>query len=187
MVELELYFADNQPACLGGVHEEFIHAPRLDNQFSAYTSVQALVDSLPTLKDDPYVRIVCLYDHEEIGSRSMQGANSAYTAGLFRRVAEALSTEMPAGERGCLFECTMAKSFLLSADQAHAVHPGWPEKHEPAHKPGFHQGMVLKHHASQNYATNGLTSAIVKEVARRRQVPIQVRKKRLPTPLPPSL
>lgn len=174
LVDLELYFADCRPACLGGVHEEFIHAPRLDNQFSAYTATQALVNSLPSLKDDSLVRIVCLYDHEEVGSRSMQGANSVYSSQLLHRVFEALASNWSSTEPS-LFERTMAASFLLSADQAHAVHPSWPEKHEPAHKPAFHQGMVLKHHCSQNYATNGLTSAIVKEVARRNQVPLQVR------------
>uniref|UniRef100_A0A5K3F8B4 Aspartyl aminopeptidase n=2 Tax=Mesocestoides corti TaxID=53468 RepID=A0A5K3F8B4_MESCO len=180
LVELELYLADTQPARIGGIHEEFIHAPRLDNQFCSYTSIQALVNSLPSLKEDSYVRVVCLYDHEEIGSRSTQGANSLFTESLFRRITDALSVEAEGGGGGgvntaasCLFERTMARSFILSADQAHAVHPSWPEKHEPAHKPTFHHGIVLKHHCSQNYATNGLTSAIVKEVARRCQVPLQ--------------
>ncbi|KAH9282403.1 Aspartyl aminopeptidase [Echinococcus granulosus] len=195
LVELELYLADTQPAKIGGLHEEFIHAPRLDNQFNAYASIRALVNSLPSLKEEPFVRVVCLYDHEEIGSGSLQGAKSIYTECLFRRVTEALAagameaTESASnvgggadaanyagggmGSERCLFERTMARSFLLSADQSHAVHPSWPEKHEPGHKPGFHQGLVLKHHCSQNYATNGLTSAIVKEVARRTNVPLQ--------------
>ncbi|KAL5109673.1 Aspartyl aminopeptidase [Taenia crassiceps] len=195
LVELELYLADTQPARIGGLHEEFIHAPRLDNQFNAYASIRALVNSLPSLKDDSFVRVVCLYDHEEIGSGSLQGAKSIYTECLFRRVTEALAagaveaaesvgnigggTDAASyanggeGSERCLFERTMARSFLLSADQSHAVHPSWPEKYEPGHKPAFHQGLVLKHHCSQNYATNGLTSAIVKEVARRTNVPLQ--------------
>nr|VZH96115.1 unnamed protein product [Spirometra erinaceieuropaei] len=176
LVELELYFADTQPACLGGVHSEFIHAPRLDNQFNAFAGTHGLVNSLPSLKDDPNVRIVCLYDHEEIGSRSAQGANSVYTAALFRRLTSALASSFEgneSAEKYCLFEQTMAKSFLLSADQAHAVHPSWPERHEPAHKPAFHGGMVLKYNCSQSYATNGLTAAVVREVARRSAVPLQ--------------
>eukprot|EP00108_Taenia_solium_P003556 TsM_000196000 transcript=TsM_000196000 gene=TsM_000196000 len=195
LVELELYLADTQPARIGGLHEEFIHAPRLDNQFNAYASIRALVNSLPSLKEDSFVRVVCLYDHEEIGSGSLQGAKSIYTECLFRRVTEALAagaveatesagnigggtdptsyTGSGVGPERCLFERTMARSFLLSADQSHAVHPSWPEKYEPGHKPGFHQGLVLKHHCSQNYATNGLTSAIVKEIARRTNVPLQ--------------
>lgn len=197
IVELELYLADTQPACVGGLHGEFIHAPRLDNQFGAYTSVNALVNSLPSLKDDSYVRVICLYDHEEIGSQSSQGAESVFTEHLLRRIAEALVTgstntefvDSGANNGGpnamdtssgvsdrCIFERTMARSFFLSADQVHAVHPSWPEKHEPAHKPGFHQGLVLKHHVEQNYATSGLTSAIVKEIARRSNVPLQVSK-----------
>uniref|UniRef100_A0A0X3PEH2 Aspartyl aminopeptidase n=1 Tax=Schistocephalus solidus TaxID=70667 RepID=A0A0X3PEH2_SCHSO len=176
LVELELYFADTQPACLGGVHSEFIHAPRLDNQFNAFAGIQGLVNSLPSLKEDSNVRIVCLYDHEEIGSRSAQGANSVYTAALFRRLTSALAASFEgneSAEKYCLFEQTMAKSFLLSADQAHAVHPSWPERYEPAHKPAFHGGIVLKYNCSQNYATSGLTAAVVREVARRSAVPLQ--------------
>ena len=195
LVELELYLADTQPARIGGIHEEFIHAPRLDNQFSAYTAIRGLVNSMPSLKDESFVRIVCLYDHEEVGSRSFQGANSVYTECILRRVVESLSSNAAeamdsgstcggssdapnntsgGGAERCLFERTMTRSFILSADQAHAVHPSWPEKHEPSHKPAFHQGLVLKHHCSQSYATNGLTSAIVKEIARRSSVPLQV-------------
>ncbi|VDO04826.1 unnamed protein product [Rodentolepis nana] len=193
IVDLELYLAATQPACVGGLHGEFIHAPRLDNQFSAFTSLSALVNSLPSLKDDPNIRVVCLYDHEEIGSESCQGAASVLTEHFLRRIIQSLvngaavetadsncggsnamdtTTSSPTTE-GCLFERSLARSFFLSADQSHAVHPSWPEKHEPAHKPAFHQGLVLKHNVTQRYATNGQTSAIVKEIAKRSNVPLQ--------------
>lgn len=193
IVDLELYLTDTQPACVGGLHGEFIHAPRLDNQFGAFTSLSALINSLPSLKDDSNIRVVCLYDHEEIGSRSYQGAASVLTEHFLRRIIQSLTngaavqtvdnngvgsnamdtaTSSPTAE-GCLFERSLARSFFLSADQAHAVHPSWPEKHEPAHKPAFHRGLVLKHNVAQSYATNGQTSAILKEIAKRSNVPLQ--------------
>lgn len=201
LLELELYFADSQPARVGGLHNEFVHAPRLDNLFNSYTSLCGLVDSLPSLSDDSALRLVCLYDHEEIGSTSTQGANSAHTVNILRRLAEALSlkrvgetvgsgapcdpseSESEAIRTAALvassssvghFEESLSKSFLLSADQAHAVHPSYHERHEQNHKAQLHGGLILKYNSSQRYATNALTAAAVRQLAQQASVPVQV-------------
>ncbi|CAH8624017.1 unnamed protein product [Dicrocoelium dendriticum] len=182
-LELELYLADYQPARIGGLHNEFIHAPRLDNLFNSYTSLSGLVASLPTLSEDTCLRVVCLYDHEEIGSTSTQGANSCHTMNILRRITNALAGGKSAFEglsdedsvtiSDSHFEESLSKSFLLSADQSHAVHPSYHDRHEVNHKPQFHCGIVLKYNTNQRYATNALTAAAVREIARFAEVPVQ--------------
>ncbi|VEL36839.1 unnamed protein product [Protopolystoma xenopodis] len=73
---------------------------------------------------------------------------------------------------------SLAKSFLVSADQAHAVHPSWPEKHEQANRPRLHQGIVVKYNVNQRYATNALTASLIREVARQVNVPLQLKRLR---------
>ncbi|TPP67229.1 Aspartyl aminopeptidase [Fasciola gigantica] len=200
LLELELYFADCQPARVGGLHNEFIHAPRLDNLFNSYTSLCGLIGSLSSLSEDSVLRLVCLYDHEEIGSTSTQGANSAHTVNILRRLVEALSLKR-AGEPSSSgttcepsesdsealrvlglmassssvghFEESLSKSFLLSADQAHAVHPSYHERHEQNHKAQLHGGLILKYNSTQRYATNALTAAAVRQIAQQASVPVQ--------------
>ncbi|KAF7232346.1 hypothetical protein EG68_09692 [Paragonimus skrjabini miyazakii] len=180
-IELELYLADYQPARIGGLHNEFVHAPRLDNLFNAYTGICGLVESLDSLPNESCLRIVCLYDHEEVGSTSAQGANSAHTLNILRRMAHVLATDkhlISANSDEIItsvthFEESLSKSFLLSADQAHAVHPSYGDRHEANHKPQLHGGLVLKCNSNQRYATNALTAAVVRQVASLAKVPVQ--------------
>ncbi|TNN10225.1 Aspartyl aminopeptidase isoform 2 [Schistosoma japonicum] len=188
IVELELYFADAQPACVGGLYKEFIHAPRLDNLFNSYAGLHGFIESLPTLSSECNMRLLCLFDHEEVGSTSTQGADSGYTLSVIRRLCKAFemssTSNIPTSNNpntphskynlDLNFEQSLAKSFLVSADQAHAVHPSWSERHECYHKPQFHGGVVLKYNVSQRYATNGLTAAVVREIAHLSNVPVQV-------------
>ncbi|TGZ64696.1 hypothetical protein CRM22_006262 [Opisthorchis felineus] len=181
--ELELCLADFQPARIGGLHNEFIHAPRLDNLFNSYAGLHGMVDSLSSLADESSIRVVCLFDHEEIGSVSTQGANSQHTMNILRRLANTLaedkctlssgSGENPVAVSTTHFEESLSKSFLLSADQAHALHPSYHDRHEPNHRPLFHRGIVLKCNSNQRYATNSLTAAAVRQVARLADVPVQ--------------
>ncbi|CAH8530953.1 unnamed protein product [Schistosoma margrebowiei] len=189
IVELELCFADAQPACVGGLYKEFIHAPRLDNLFNSYAGLHGFIESLPTLSSECNIRLLCLFDHEEVGSTSAQGADSGYTLSVIRRLNKAfemcnLSETLTPTNNTTTSQCTkcnldlhfeksLAKSFLVSADQAHAVHPSWGERHECYHKPQFHSGVVLKYNVSQRYATNSLTAAVVREIAHLSNVPVQ--------------
>ncbi|CAL8105834.1 unnamed protein product [Calicophoron daubneyi] len=183
-LELELYLSDFEPARLGGLYNEFVHAPRLDNQFSCYTGLRGFVDSLTDLADDTCIRIFCMYDHEEVGSTSTQGANSQHTVNLLRRLAVSFASgkyglssdgtmEGPAAVSSTHFEESLSKSFLLSADMSHAVHPSYGERYESNHKPQLHGGLVLKCNSNQRYATNGLTAAAVRQLGLTANVPIQ--------------
>lgn len=140
----------------------------MDNLFNTYAATEGLVAALPSLAEDPNIRIICLYDNEEVGSESAQGAASAFTEHVIRRLSH--STEEPSS-----FERAIGKSYMLSADQGHAVHPNYEEKHEREHKPLFNKGMILKINSNQRYASTAVTGAIIKEIAREAGVPMQVR------------
>ncbi|XP_065883030.1 aspartyl aminopeptidase-like isoform X2 [Dysidea avara] len=165
VMDFDLHVADTQPSAIGGVLDEFIFAPRLDNLVNCYGALQGLLASIDSLEDEGNIRFVALYDNEEVGSESAQGAASAWTEHVLRRLS--------VGGSSTSFEEAMAKSYLVSADQAHAVHPNYAEKHEQMHRPSLHGGIVLKINSNLRYATNAITCAILREIASRADVPLQ--------------
>ena len=171
IVDFELCLFDVQPAALGGAFQEFIHSARLDNLASCFMAVEALVEYAREGKMDTNdeISMIVLYDHEEVGSTSSVGAASPIMADAMKRITSALHDD----DLDTL-DAVIQRSFLLSSDQAHAVHPNYASKHEKAHQPVMNRGMVIKRNANQRYATTTITGAILREVARRAKLePIQ--------------
>ncbi|GER40921.1 aspartyl aminopeptidase [Striga asiatica] len=173
IASMELNVCDTQASCLGGANDEFIFSGRLDNLASSFCALRALVDActLPEdLADENAIRMVALFDNEEVGSDSYQGAGAPTMFEAMRRIIACLG-EQSVGE--CGFARAIRHSFLVSADMAHGVHPNFSDKHEENHRPVLQKGLVIKHNANQRYATSGVTSFLFKEVAKIHNLPIQ--------------
>ncbi|KAF7833954.1 putative aspartyl aminopeptidase [Senna tora] len=168
--DFELQACDTQPSIVAGAAKEFIFSGRLDNLFMSFCSLKALIDSTSSgssLDEESGVRMVALFDHEECGSNSAQGAGSPVMLNALSRVTNSFSSDPK------LLDKAIQRSFLVSADMAHALHPNYMDKHEENHQPKLHGGLVIKHNANQRYATNAVTSFIFREIAAKHNIPVQ--------------
>lgn len=163
IADFELSLYDTQPAAIGGLNKEFLYSARLDNLATVFCAVEAIAAHDPS--NDSDISMICCFDHEEVGSVSSHGAGSPVMGEAIRRVSAALGvTEL------CQIK---ARSFCLSIDQAHAVHPNYASKHDSQHAPMLNNGLVVKTNCNQRYATNSLTGFVVREIARKKDIPIQ--------------
>ncbi|XP_040988851.1 probable aspartyl aminopeptidase [Juglans microcarpa x Juglans regia] len=168
--DFELQVCDTQPSIVAGATEEFIFSGRLDNLCMSFCSLKALIDatsSESSLEDETGVKMVALFDHEEVGSNSAQGAGSPVMVDALSRITSSF------GPDSKVLEKAIQRSFLVSADMAHALHPNHMDKHEENHRPKMHGGLVIKHNANQRYATNAATSFIFREIATNHKLPVQ--------------
>jgi aspartyl aminopeptidase len=144
----DLMAYDVQPAVVAGVRGEFVHAPRLDNLGSCHAGLSAL--RLAAQGELPAAtRVLVLYDHEEIGSRTAEGAAGPLLAHALERTVAGFKGGSPQG-----FARALARSSMVSADMAHALHPNHVERHDAAHRPLLGHGPVIKHDANRSYATD---------------------------------
>jgi aspartyl aminopeptidase len=157
----DLMAYDVQPATRSGRNREFIHAARIDNLASCHAGLSAL---LATEGEAGVSRGIVLYDHEEVGSRSAQGAASDFLRSCLQRLS---------GDSTESFHRAIAKSFLISADMSHAIHPNYADLHEPMHQPVLGGGPVVKINVNQSYATDGESWASFERWAREADVTTQ--------------
>lgn len=150
IVGADLMLHDTMPSQLLGVDREFISAPRLDNQLSCHAAVTALSGTTPTNK----IPVIALFDHEEVGSVSSTGAATATLPHLLQEIGSALGAT--ATER----RVALAESLFVSADNAHATHPNYPDRHDPVHQIALNAGPVLKHNVNQRYTTDGVSAGL---------------------------
>lgn len=160
--ELSLY--DTQPPTIGGVFNEFVFAPRIDNLASTFCCLTALADA-PGLKDDANIRLGIFFDDEEVGSQSNRGARSNILHETLRRLQGSGSEQ--------LYAAAMQKSLIVSMDCAHGVHPNYADKHEKDHRPKLQGGLVVKYNVNERYATTLESSFPLIEIARRENIPLQ--------------
>jgi aspartyl aminopeptidase len=147
--DLALY--DVVPSTRSGLRRELVHAPRLDNLGSCHAATVAL---LADLGPRAATRGIVLYDHEEVGSQSAQGADSGFLRDVLGRLVLGAVDGARDGAADALHRA-LARSFCISADMAHAVHPNHADKHEPQHMPLLGRGPVVKSNVGQRYATDG--------------------------------
>lgn len=168
IADFQLSLYDVQPAAVGGMNKEFLYSARLDNLATVFCAVEALAAHDPADQKD--ISMVVAFDHEEVGSTSLNGAGSPVLSEAVKRISAALGASQADPE---LYAATIAKSFCLSIDQAHAVHPSYSSKHEAQHAPTLNSGLVIKTNCNQRYTTNSLTGFLLRELARQVKVPIQ--------------
>jgi aspartyl aminopeptidase len=136
----------------------FIFSPRLDNLAMSYCALDALL-KMNISQDSSAISMIALFDHEEVGSNSAFGAASNFVESVMQRVLSYAPGEKHPDDYGR----SISKSFLISADMAHAVHPNYAEKHAKGHAPSL-KNLVLKINANQRYTTTSLTSSLLKKM-----------------------
>ena len=166
----DLMLFDPTPSRLVGRGGEMLSASRLDNLVSCFAAVEALIEAAAAEGpgSGPAIPVVCLFDHEEVGSVSATGAASS----RLERTLERLSAGFEASVDD--MAAARAASLMLSADGAHATHPNYPDRHEPEHPVALGGGPVLKLNANQRYASDALTGAAFRLACERAGAPVQV-------------
>jgi len=161
----DLSLFDITAAAILGADRSLIASGRLDNQVSCWAATHALCAAAPA---DSHVAMIALFDHEEVGSQSATGASGPLLSTVIERIVGA-----GGGGRDELHQA-LAGSMCVSADNAHAVHPNYPERHEPGHRPLVNQGPAIKVNSNQRYATSGESAVAFQRACERAGVPWQV-------------
>ena len=156
----DLYLYIRQKASIWGVDDEFISAAGLDDLESAWGCTYGFLNSEPCSN----IPVLCVFDSEEVGSKSPQGAESRILEMTLQRICNALDLNMARMQ---------AQSFMVSADNAHALHPNHPEVADAANAPVVNQGVAMKFNTNLSYCTNGLSAAIFRKVAAKAGIPLQ--------------
>ena len=171
ILSCDLFLYPRTRGCIWGADNEFFSARHIDNLQCVYASFRAFLDTDPgkgSRKAPAGVMpVLAFFDSEEVGSRTRQGAASTFLEDILTRICEALSMS----HREML--AAIAGSFMVSADNAHAVHPNHPEYHDPVYHPVINGGIVIKYAASQRYATDARSAAVFRQICGRAGVPCQ--------------
>ena len=163
ILDFDLYLADATPACTFGVHNEFISSGRLDDLSMCYAGLEALIASDTT----DTTQVLALFDNEETGSQTKQGAGSPFLSFMLKRIALAQSNTEEA------YYQAVERAFMISADNAHAWHPNYPEKYDPTNHPMLGGGPVIKFNAAQKYASDAVSAAVFAGLCEKVGVPCQ--------------
>ena len=163
ILDFDLYLADATPACTFGIHDEFISSGRLDDLSMCYAGLQALLAS----PAGDTTKVLAIFDNEETGSQTKQGAASPFLAAMLKRIALSQTGSEEA------FYQAVERGFMVSADNAHAWHPNYSEKYDPTNHPVLGGGPVVKFNAAQKYASDAVSAAVFTEICREAGVPCQ--------------
>ena len=164
VVACDLFLYNRQSGSVWGPQGEFFSCPRIDDLECAYASLEALLAAPAPVG---HISVMAVLDNEEVGSGTKQGADSTFLSDTLWRTAGALGL----GEEAV--RSAIAASFMLSADNAHAVHPNHPEKYDADDRAYLNGGVVINHNANQKYTTDAVSGAVFAELCRRAGVPVQ--------------
>ena len=163
ILDFDLYLADTTPACTFGVHNEFISAGRLDDLSMCFAGLEAMLAANET----DTTQVLGIFDNEETGSQTKQGAGSPFLSYMLKRISLAQSNTEEA------YYQAVERAFMISADNAHAWHPNYPEKYDPTNHPMLGGGPVIKFNAAQKYASDAASAAIFAGLCAKAGVPCQ--------------
>ena len=164
----ELFLYNREKGRIWGCNDEYISAPRLDDIQCAYSSLMAYIKALGEISDDyDKVNVCCVFNNEEVGSTTMQGADSTFLSDVLERISIAYGLDREK------YMMAIASSYMVSADNAHAVHPNHTDKADLTNRPYMNEGIVIKFNGNQKYTTDSVSYAIFKDICDKRNVPYQ--------------
>ena len=163
LLNFDLYLCSKEKGYIWGYNNEYFSSPRIDDLQCAYTSLKGFIDG----NNERNINVYACFDNEEVGSSTRQGADSSFLEDILRRINNSL------GFNESKFLEAVDSSFMVSADNAHAIHPNHPELYDGLNNVLMNKGIVIKNNASQSYASDGLSSAIFVEILNKCNVPYQ--------------
>ncbi len=163
ILDFDLYLADATPACTFGAHNELISSGRLDDLSMCFAGLEALLASQPT----DTTQVLAIFDNEETGSQTKQGAGSPFLSYMLKRIALAQG-----GTEEAYYQA-VERAFMISADNAHAWHPNYSEKYDPTNHPMLGGGPVIKFNAAQKYASDAYSASVFACLCKKAGVPCQ--------------
>ncbi|MDL2295291.1 M18 family aminopeptidase [Lachnospiraceae bacterium OttesenSCG-928-E19] len=163
IVGKDLYLFNRTEGTIIGANNEFIAAPRLDDLQCVFASLQGFLDANPISN----IPVYCVFDNEEVGSHTKQGAASPFLKDTLKRVCFTL------GQTEADYQRYLANSFMVSADNAHAVHPNLPDKSDAGNRVYMNEGIVIKHNANQKYTTDAISNGIFTSICQKANIPTQ--------------
>ena len=163
ILDFDLYLADATPACTFGAHNELISSGRLDDLSMCFAGLEALLASQPT----DTTQVLAIFDNEETGSQTKQGAGSPFLSYMLKRIALAQG-----GTEEAYYQA-VERAFMISADNAHAWHPNYSEKYDPTNHPMLGGGPIIKFNAAQKYASDAYSASVFAGLCKKAGVPCQ--------------
>ena len=166
LLDTELFLYNRMKGSIWGLDDEFFSCPKIDDLMCAFSALKAFVSAEDS--DSSRIQMVALFDNEEVGSTTKQGANSDFLRQTVHRIGCAQGWDY---DKRCAVQ---AASFMLSADNGHSMHPNYPEKCDPTNKPLINGGVLIKYAGNQKYTTDAFSASYLKNILQNAQVPFQL-------------
>lgn len=163
ILSMDLFLYNRMKPTIWGSKNEFISSPKLDDLQCAFSSLRAFING----SNKKSINVYCCFDNEEVGSQTKQGAASTFLEDVLSRINENI------GKNREEYLCALASSLMLSADNAHAIHPNHPELSDPTNRVHMNEGIVIKYNANQKYTTDAVSAALFKSYCKSADVPYQ--------------